>query len=164
MHGSDKDRRVENITEIEGRGELRAQGIFLSIRVDTATGTDFCDTDEGGDRLTINMLSDDVLLEIFDSCRKGHTVNGFYDTPVWRWYELVHVCQKWRQIVFDSPQRLDLQILCTYGSPVRENLGCWPSFPLAIHYVYYNKFTSDNEDSLFAALEHPVAYVALILT
>jgi len=75
----------------------------------------------------------------------------------------VHVCQRWRQIVFASPRRLDLQIYCTYGTPVRENLGCWPALPIAVDYCIY--FDDDGSkalappyedcDDAIAALEHP---------
>jgi hypothetical protein len=59
--------------------------------------------------------------------------------PVWKWHTLVHVCQRWRQIVFASPRRLNLQILCTHGTPVRKNLGIWPAFPIAIDYYSIEK-------------------------
>ena len=60
------------------------------------------------------MLPDVALLEIFD----------FYGdeehTEAWR--TLVHVCQKWRNVVFGSPRRLDLRLYCTARTPVRETL------------------------------------------
>jgi hypothetical protein len=101
------------------------------------------------------MLPDNVLLEIFDFRRKSH--NGLADAnrPVWRWHLLVHVCQRWRQIVFASPHRLNLQILCTHGTPLR-NLGVWPAFPIVMNYYYYSKggITLSDEDNVVAALEH----------
>jgi hypothetical protein len=78
------------------------------------------------------MLPDDVLLEIFDFCRS----RSYADHDMWNWRPLVHVCQTWRYIVFASPHRLDLQILCTYRTPVRKNLDIWPAFPIIID--YYN--------------------------
>ena len=66
------------------------------------------------------MLPDEVLLEIFDFYRK---IPVYYSIrPVWTWHLLVHVCRRWRQIIFESPHRLDLQILCTEKTPVRQNL------------------------------------------
>ncbi|KAI9437227.1 hypothetical protein H4582DRAFT_2153394, partial [Lactarius indigo] len=118
-----------------------------------------------GRAVTINTLPDDVLLEIFDQCRRSHDIDRF-SAPVWRWHRLVHVCRRWRQLVFGSPRRLDLQLLCTRGTPVRENLGCWPPFPIAIHYNRDDGLTPYDEDGLFAALEHPdrVSHVDLCLT
>ena len=72
--------------------------------------------------------------------------------PVWNWHTLIHVCRRWRQVVFASPIRLDLQLLCTYGTPVRKNLGCWPAFPIVIDYSFRSL---DSEDNVIAALEHP---------
>jgi hypothetical protein len=100
---------------------------------------------------TIELLPDDVLLEIFDFYRDNHQ----YACIQW-WPLLVHVCQRWRQIIFDSPHRLNLQILCTHGTPVRKNLGIWPAFPIIIN--FHNSWsgtTPNDEDNVIAALEHP---------
>src|SRR6266702_5181803 len=132
----------------------------------TATGTDLCRIGNSyGHAITIDVLPDNVLLDIFDSCRKDHDPDRSY-TPVWRWHGLVHVCRRWRQIVFGSPRRLDLQLLCTNGTPLRENLDLWPPIPIAIQYLYYKTFTPSDKDSLFAALEHPgrIRHVDLSLT
>ena len=92
--------------------------------------------------MTIGALPDDVLLEIFDFyCRDD-------DIPLWRfrprivglnlelwreqWNRLVHVCQRWRSLVFASPVRLDLCLRCTDKTPVREMLDFWPSLPIEI--------------------------------
>jgi hypothetical protein len=97
---------------------------------------------------TINMIPDNVLLEIFDLCQK-HDPHRL----VWKWHVLAHVCHRWRQIVFASPTRLNLQILCTHGRPVRKNLDIWPTLPLVIRYEGYEYPT--DEDDIIAALEHP---------
>jgi hypothetical protein len=76
----------------------------------------------------------------------------------------VHVCRRWRQIVFESPHRLDLKIRCTSKTPVKENLSIWPAFPIAID------FRSSSPDSFLgdaiAVLEHTdrVGYLKLDLT
>ncbi|KAH9968533.1 hypothetical protein BGW80DRAFT_1338084, partial [Lactifluus volemus] len=36
----------------------------------------------------------------------------------WKWQRLAHVCRRWRHIIFDSPRSLNLQLFCTYGTPV----------------------------------------------
>ena len=109
----------------------------------------------------IGMLPDNVFLEVFDLYRKNlpHTLR-----TTWKWNLLVHVCRRWRQIVFASPHRLNLQILCTHRTPVRKNLGIWPAFPIVINYRYSRGgITLGDEDNVVAALEHPdrVCYVRL---
>jgi hypothetical protein len=97
------------------------------------------------------MLLDDVLLEIFDFYRKKY---DYSFRLAWTWHILVHVCRRWRQIIFESPHRLDLQILCTYRTPVRKNLGIWPAFPIIIK-GSWDGVMPNSEDDLIAALGHP---------
>ncbi|KAH9172900.1 WD40-repeat-containing domain protein [Lactarius sanguifluus] len=101
--------------------------------------------------VTIGMLPDNVLLEIFDTYRS----RSYTYSDIWEWHLLIHVCQRWRQIVFASPHRLNLRILCTSGTPVRTNLGIWPAFPIAIDYRHsYSKdgITPNDEDNIVATL------------
>ncbi|KAH9168943.1 hypothetical protein EDB89DRAFT_1555705 [Lactarius sanguifluus] len=105
---------------------------------------------------TIDALTDDVLLEIFDLVRSSRNDFQVRFSPIWKWRTLVRVCRRWRQIIFASPLRLDLQLLCTHGTPVRKDLGYWPStFPIAIDYGYNaaKTLTPDDEDNIIAALE-----------
>ncbi|KAH9164288.1 hypothetical protein EDB89DRAFT_440752 [Lactarius sanguifluus] len=120
-----------------------------------------CDSEESGKGLyrpagAVERLTDDVLLEIFGFYRDA--LKGFPDRP-WRWHTLVHVCRSWRRIVFASSRRLDLQLLCTVGTPVRKYLGCWPeTLPIVINYrSQWNSLSSsaEDEDNIFAALDHP---------
>ena len=67
---------------------------------------------------------------------------------------LVHVCRKWRQIIFDSPHRLNLRILCTYRTPVRKNLGVGPAFPIDILLDSTGGWGPNAEDNAIAALEY----------
>ena len=76
----------------------------------------------------IDTLTDNILLEIFDFYRHTH------DDTLWEWHILVHVCRRWRQIVFESPRRLHLKIRCTTKTPSRKNLNIWPAFPIAIDF------------------------------
>jgi hypothetical protein len=112
------------------------------------------------------MLPDDVLLEIFDSFRKGHNPDNSPFIPVWMWPILAQVCQRWRRLVFASPRRLDLQLLCTNGTPVLENLDCWPPFPIAIQYPNYRNYTPYDEENIFALLNQPgrIRHIDLTLT
>jgi hypothetical protein len=134
-----------------------------SVPTATVTSTDLCHKGENGYTTTINMLPDDVLLEIFDLCRQDPKFTCFL---VWGPNGLVHVCQRWRQLVFGSPCRLDLQLPCTHGTPVRQVLGCWPPLPINISFSDLTGLTPDDENSLFTALEHPdrIRQVCLNLT
>jgi hypothetical protein len=110
--------------------------------------------------VTINILPGDVLLEIFD----------FYVDPTRKydgleaWCTLVHVCRKWRNIVLESPLRLNLRIRCYPATPtrsrqeksrlrkvrgrvktallvatsMREKLDIWPALPIALE--QYDKY------------------------
>jgi hypothetical protein len=94
------------------------------------------------------MLPDDVLLRIFDF----YVDMGEYFKPqrTQEWITLVHVCRRWRSVVFQSPRRLNLRLVCSAKTPARENLDIWPPFPLII-------FRGDDEpgelDNIIAALE-----------
>jgi hypothetical protein len=48
------------------------------------------------------------------------------------WHTLVHVCRRWRDLVFASPRRLNLRLLCRKDTPVREMLDIWPALPIVI--------------------------------
>ena len=117
-----------------------------------------CATDESHRRATrtatpIGVLSDNVLLEIFDFCRRKH-----YEDPqcciVWKWHLLVQVCRRWRQIIFESPQRLNLQIRCTRRTLVRKNLGIWPPLPIAIHLFSTWPLAPIDEEDAITVLEY----------
>ncbi|KAN0123115.1 hypothetical protein V8E52_003068 [Russula decolorans] len=109
---------------------------------------------------TINMLTDDVLLEIFDF----YVIEGFRllgRRRIEGWQMLAHVCQRWRSVVFQSPRRLNLRLLCTPQTRVRDVLDVWPSLPLIIHDPYgipkHRDGTSGHAsgvDNIVAALEH----------
>ena len=114
---------------------------------------------------TINLLPDNVLLDIFDFRQWMHDFGylnfGWRPSVVWKWHILVHVCQRWRHIIFGSPLRLNLQIFCTYGTPVRKSLDIWPTFPIVIGYEGRDRrgrshnLGPTDEDNIIAALEHP---------
>ena len=48
------------------------------------------------------------------------------------WQLLVHVCWRWRNLVFESPRRLNLRLFCPLQTPVRDWLKIWPAFPLIV--------------------------------
>src|SRR6267154_1237755 len=85
-----------------------------------------------GRRVSINILPDDVLLEIFDHYTIRPQSYPYSNPQVDAWHKLVHVCQRWRYVVFDSPRRLDLRLLCTNRTPVTKMLHIWPALPIVI--------------------------------
>ena len=102
----------------------------------------------------IDMLPHELLLDIFDHIRCSTPDSKSLHISVWKWRVLVHVCRRWRQIVFASPLRLNLELLCTYGTPVRKHLDCWPAFPIVVDYNSLRGLTPNDEDNIIAALEH----------
>ena len=69
----------------------------------------------------------------------------------------MHVCRRWRQVVFASPLYLDLRILCTARTPVGENLSFWPALPIAIDFGYNSNAWHGNNaymHNIMTALEH----------
>ncbi|KAH9037725.1 hypothetical protein EDB84DRAFT_1130150 [Lactarius hengduanensis] len=104
---------------------------------------------------TIDVLPDNVFLEIFDFCLRGSTrFQSEVIEPTKKWQILVHVCQRWRRAIFASPRRLDLHLSCSYGIPVRRNLGCWPvTLPLAVDYPCpLTRRTPEDEGNIIYAL------------
>jgi F-box-like len=80
--------------------------------------------------VTIESLPDEVLLEVFDFFLLipiDEEEEG--DLGPQGWLKLVHVCRRWRCVVFDAPLRLDLKVYCTPNTPVRKLLHIWPGLP-----------------------------------
>jgi F-box-like len=75
------------------------------------------------------VLPDDVLLAIFDFYLVRVSDHN-KDTEAWQL--LVHVCRRWRCVVFGSPRRLNLRLICPLRTPVRESLDVWPALPLIV--------------------------------
>ena len=103
---------------------------------------------DAGQVVQIDVLPDDVLHRIFD----------FYvcmRTPFERkegieaWQSLAHVCRRWRNLVFQSPRRLNLQLFCTPQTPARAKLDIWPAFPLVVKGLV----TLSGMHNIVAALE-----------
>ena len=141
-----RDQRLE--------GSLHAAGRILPSDVDVRIFftkqvelSELC----GTGRVSINMLPDDILLIIFDFYR-ADVMN--YVGPTCAWHRLVHVCRRWRHVVFASPVRLGLHIVCTERTPVRELLDIWPPLPIIIRCWLYSTSTSKYPiPSAIAALQ-----------
>ncbi len=104
-------------------------------------------------RVTVDMLPGDALLEIFD----WYLIDE--DDEIEAWQTLVHVCQKWRNVVFGSPHRLNLRLLCTNDRPVAKMLNIWPPLPIII----WGENTKMGEDNIVAALTHNVRVCGITL-
>ena len=102
-------------------------------------------------RVTIDMIPDVALLEIFDFYVGEDWIYYVIKEQINAWHTLVHVCQKWRNTVFGSPLRLNLQLYCRHGTPVRKTLSVWPPFPIVIEASGNGTWGVDN---IVAALEH----------
>jgi hypothetical protein len=89
------------------------------------------------------MLPSVALLVVFDF----YVHEGLME----EWCTLVHVCQKWRSVAFGSACHLNLQLLCTASTPVRETLDVWPLLPIVVWGNGHEKWGVDN---IVAALEH----------
>ena len=84
-----------------------------------------------GQVIRIDQLPDDILLEIFYFYVDMDL--GYGKARIERWQSLVHVCQRWRSLVFGSPRRLDLKLYCTHDTPAKDTLDVWPALPLIVN-------------------------------
>jgi len=111
---------------------------------------------------TIGSIPDDPLLQIFSFCVEQSY--AAYDPDQFRgikkleaWRPLVHVCRRWRDLIFISPRRLNLRLVCTGRRRVREMLGIWPDLPIVIDDGILSRFLllpEEHADNIVAALEH----------
>ena len=107
---------------------------------------------------TIGRLSDDVLLNIF--CYYLHESPRFWPT-------LVHICRKWRYIVFGSQQALHLRLICTPGMPVSKTIDSWPALPIVLEYggsLTLDPPAPEDEVNIVAALKRSDRVSSISLT
>jgi len=117
---------------------------------------EFTEPSQPTGQVTIDILPDDVLLEIFDRYEDDslyfHT--WWWETlHTWWWEPLVHVCRRWRNVVLASPQRLHLLLACNGGTPTRRSLDIWPPFPIAVTCFLRDVGNGKGIDNIIAALE-----------
>jgi len=118
--------------------ETESVYVFSAARITT--------TDRSGTgKMTIDVLPDDTLLEIFVFYRGD---NEYFTTKMWK--TLVHVCRKWRSVIFASPRRLHLLLVCDARTPVTRLLDIWPVWPITIH---YSPKDGEGKENVIAALE-----------
>jgi hypothetical protein len=99
--------------------------------------------------ISIDTLPDDALLDIFDHYLFGIRLEEGDQEVEKAWQSLVHVCGRWRWIVFKSPRGLDLSLVCTSKTPVADRIDVWPNLPLIIRVDNSNL----DVDDIIAALE-----------
>ena len=69
------------------------------------------------------------------------------------WYRLVHVCQRWRNLIIGSTSYLGLCLVCTHGTPVADMLTNSPLLPLVIDYTRTD-ITAEDEEAILLALSN----------
>ncbi len=110
--------------------------------------------------IQIDVLPDDVLLDIFDSYMNINLSFG-RKTEIETWQSLVHVCRRWRRLIFGSPCRLNLRLVCTPRTPARDTLDVWPALPLLIR---GNMTLTSGADNIIVALEQSNRVYQVILS
>ena len=113
----------------------------------------------GADRLylraTIDALPDNVLTETFEFYlgKDDPDVVFDYNHTYDGWQTLVHVCGRWRCIVFASPRRLGLKLHCTRQRSVNsKTLDIWPALPIVI--FAQDMQSKEDATNVIAALRH----------
>ncbi|KAH9980529.1 hypothetical protein BJV74DRAFT_101928 [Russula compacta] len=71
----------------------------------------------------------------------------------WEWEKLLHVCRRWRYLVFASPRHLDLRLVCTLRTRAKEMLDIWPAIPIIINYPH-NPGPNRSISNVTNVLEH----------
>jgi hypothetical protein len=67
------------------------------------------------------------------------------------WRFLVHVCRRWRGVIFRSPRHLNLQLVCTNRIRAIDTLDVWPALHLII--LCYSAYRIGSVDNIIAMLE-----------
>lgn len=96
----------------------------------------------------ISTLPDDALLEIFNRYREDQL---YFIT--WWWETLVHVCHRWRRIVFASPGHLHLLLACNGNTPTKTGLLIWPPLPITITCFPWHAKAKKGIENVIAALK-----------
>ena len=114
---------------------------------------------------SIHILDDDSLLRIFFFYRLV-LFGEFEDDHMFRlqarecahgrwWHKLIHVCRRWRYLVFASASHLGLCLVCTHGTPVADMLAYFPPLPLVIYHTdFAREMTAEDEEGIILALQH----------
>jgi len=103
-------------------------------------------------RVSIDMLPDDALLEVF-KCYVD-----VWDVLKTKWHTLAHVCRRWRYVVLASPRHLELQLVYAGRRPVTKMPDIWPTLPIAIRvpsgWHSFHRWSRDNNIIAFLDSKH----------
>jgi hypothetical protein len=101
----------------------------------------------------IDILPDNVLLEIFDFYKEDDmfSIRATW-ISTWMWKTLIQVCRRWRCVIFRSPLRLDLRLVCTDTRPTTTSLDIWPPFPISID--CWDGVNEKTVENVIAAVKH----------
>jgi hypothetical protein len=110
-------------------------------------------------RTPIHKLDDDSLLNIFYLYRLARLIelllwneSSVFEGTAWIyeswWYQLTHVCQRWRCLILTSASYLRLCLVCTHGTPIADMLAHSPPLPLMVYYPLHDITAEDEEINL----------------
>jgi F-box-like len=99
----------------------------------TIQGT--CLDTEQSPNLTINSLPDEVLLDMFDSYRQSTECYDYLWRNKYAWFNLAHVCRRWRTVMFASSSRLDLNVIMGPQKPGNIKTILSSHLPIIIDYT-----------------------------
>ena len=111
------------------------------------------------------MLPDDVLLEMFHFfVDEAWNEYGCEPDAMKAWQSLVHVCRRWRIVVFGSPRRLKLRLVCTGNTRATDTVDIWPALPISIQ----NHTSPESMDNIIALLDcsdlvHRITQINLVV-
>ena len=114
---------------------------------------------------SIHILDDDSLIHVFCFYQPfplGEDESDFARLYGGRrkwvharwWYNLAHVCQRWRNVVLGTAPYLGVSLVCTYGTPVADMLAHSPPLPLVIDYHTIDRDITEDEEGAILALKH----------
>jgi hypothetical protein len=98
-----------------------------------------------------------VLLEIFDSYRQSTDNYNHCWRKNYAWFNLAHVCRKWRAVVLPSSSRLDLNVVVGPVKPGNLKTILSGHLPILIDYLHSYDPRENNGSAVWrlrAALRH----------
>lgn len=132
--------------------ECSRRGTFSATRLRRSLTSSF------SQQVTIGKFSEKVLLEIF---------RYYLDASPSLWPRLVHICRRWRRIVFAFQQALHLRLFCTHGTPFLKTLDHWPTLSIVVSFGGSPELdppAQEDEDNITGALKQSSRVRSISLT
>jgi hypothetical protein len=105
--------------------------------------------------MAIDVLPDDVLVDTFNFYVKIDDLLPYSMVQNF-WLTLVHVCCRWRYLVFSLPRHLNLRLAYGGNRPMSEMPDTWPVLPIILT-LFANRYSMPDQwqrwDNVLAALE-----------